>query len=37
MYNSLPKYPRDIDRVKTEKFKFEIDNFLKLIADENKM
>ena len=27
LYNSLPKYQRDIESVKTEKFKFELDNF----------
>ena len=37
LYNSLPKYPRDIDSVKTEKFKFELDKFLELIPDEPKM
>ena len=35
--NSLPKYLRDIESVKTEKFKFELDNFLELIPDESKM
>ena len=28
LYNSLPIYLRDIESVKTEKFKFEIDKFL---------
>ena len=28
MYNSLPKYLSDIERVKTEKFKFELGKFL---------
>ena len=28
LYNSLPKYLRDIESVKTEKFKFELDKFL---------
>ena len=28
LYNSLPKYLRDIVSVKTEKFKFELDKFL---------
>ena len=37
LYNSLPKYPRDIEIVKTEKFKFELDKFLELIPDEPKM
>ena len=32
-YNSLPKYPRDIESVKTEKFKFELDKFLEFIPD----
>ena len=35
--NSLPKYLRDIESVKTEKFKFELDKFLELIPDETKM
>ena len=34
LYNSLPKYLRDIESVKTEKFKFEIDKFLELIPVE---
>ena len=37
LYNSLPKYLRDIESVKTEKFKFEVDKFLELIPDEPKM
>ena len=37
LYNSLPKYLRDIESDKTEKFKFERDTFLKLIHDEPKM
>ena len=37
LYNSLPKYPRDIEIVRTEKFKFELDKFLELIPDEPKM
>ena len=39
LYNSLPKYPRDIEilSVKTEKFKFELDKFLELIPDQPKM
>ena len=37
LYNSLPKYLRDIKSVKTEKFKFELDKFLELISDEPKM
>ena len=35
--NSLPKYLRDIESVKTEKFKFELDRFLEFIPDEPKM
>ena len=27
-YNSLPKYLRDIESIKTEKFKFELDKFI---------
>ena len=34
LYNSLPKYLRDIESVKTEKFKFELDKFLELIPDQ---
>ena len=37
LYNSLPKYLRDIKSVKTEKFKFEIDKFLHTIPDQPKM
>ena len=37
LYNSLPKYLRDIESVETEKFKFELDKFLELIPDEPKM
>ena len=37
LYNSLPKYLRDIESVKTEKFKFELDKFLDLIPDEPKL
>ena len=37
LYNSLPKYLRDIERVKTEKFKFVLDKFLELIPDEPKL
>ena len=36
-YNSLPKYLRDIESVKTEKLKFEHDKFLEFIPDEPKM
>ena len=36
LYISSPKYPRDIESVKTEKFKFELNNFLELIPDEPK-
>ena len=35
--NSLPKYLRDIESVKTKKFKFELDKFLELIPDQPKM
>ena len=35
--NSLPKYLRDIEGVKTEKFRFELDQFLELIPDKPKM
>ena len=34
LYNSLPEYLKDIESVKTEKFKFEPDKFLELIPDE---
>ena len=37
LYNSLPKYLRVIESVKTEKFKFELDKFLELIPDEPKI
>ena len=37
LYNSLPKYLRDIESVTTEKFKFEPDKFLELIPDQPKM
>ena len=37
LYNSLPKYLRDIKSVKTKKFKFERNKFLELILDEPKM
>ena len=37
LYNSLPKYLRDIETVKTEKFIFELDKFLELIHDQPKM
>ena len=37
LYNSLPKYLRDAESVKTETFKFELDKFLELIPDEPKM
>ena len=37
LYNSLPKYPRDIESVKTEKYKFELDKFLELNPDHPKM
>ena len=37
LYNSLPRYLTDIESVKTEKFKFELDKFLELIPDEPKM
>ena len=37
LYNSLPKYLSDIESVKTEKFKFELDKFLELIPDEPKI
>ena len=32
--NSLPKYLKDVDSVKIQKFKFELDKFLELIPDE---
>ena len=34
LYNSLLKYLRDIESIKTEKLKFELDKFLELIPDE---
>ena len=34
-YNSLPIYLRDIESVKTEKFKLELDKFLELIPDQS--
>ena len=37
LYNSLPKYLRDIKRVETEKIKFVLDEFLELIHPEPKM
>ena len=37
LYNSLPKYVRDIKSVKTKKFKFELDKFLETIPDQPKM
>ena len=37
LYNSLPKYLRDIESVNTEKFKFELNKFLELIPDQPKM
>ena len=37
LYSSLPKYKRDIESVKTEKFKFELDIFLELVPDEPKI
>ena len=37
LYNSLPKYLRDIESVKTEKSKFELDKLVKLIPYEAKM
>ena len=37
LYNSLPKYLRDIESVKTEKFKLELDKYLELIPYEPKM
>ena len=37
LYTSFPKYLRDIESLKTAKFKFELDKFLKLITDEPKM
>ena len=37
LYNSLLKYLRDIESVKTEKIKFEIDKLLDTIPDQPKM
>ena len=37
LYNSLRKYLSDIESVKTEKFKFDLDKFLELIPDQPKM
>ena len=37
LYNSLPKYLKAIENVKTEKFKFELDKFLEFIHDKPKM
>ena len=37
LHNSLPKYRRDIESVKKEKFKLISDKFLELIPDEPKM
>ena len=37
LYNSLPKYLRGIESVKTEKIKLELEKFLELIPDEPKM
>ena len=37
LYNSLPKYLRDIESVKTEKFKFELDKFVDTIPDQPNM
>ena len=37
LYNSLPKYLRDIESVETEKFKFKLDKFLEIIPDQPKM
>ena len=34
LYNSLPKYLRDIESVKTEKFTFELDKFLELLISQ---
>ena len=36
LYNSLPNYLRDIESVKTEKLKFELNKFLELIPDGQK-
>ena len=37
LYNSLTEYLRDIESIKTEKFKFELDKFLEIINDQPKM
>ena len=37
LYNSLAKYLRDIESVKTEKFKFELDKLIELIPYEPKI
>ena len=37
LYNSLPKYLRNVESFKTEKLKYELDKFLELILDEPKM
>ena len=37
LYNSLPKYLRDFESVKTEKFKFELDKLMELIPDGPKL
>ena len=37
LYNSFPKYLRDIESVKTEKFKLLLLKFLELIPDEPQM
>ena len=37
LFNSLPKYLREIESVKTEKLKYKLDKFLELIPDQPKM
>ena len=37
LYNSMPKYLRDIESDKSEKFKLELDKFLELNPDEPKI
>ena len=37
LYNSLPKYLRDIDSVKSEKFIFELNEYLEFFPDESTM
>ena len=37
LYDSLPKYLRNMESVKTKKIKFETDNFLEIIPDEPQM